>query len=36
MPTQKELEQLQKAKSSLKEILKVHMREPFSDPEFQI
>ena len=32
-PTQKELEQLEKAKSSLKEILKVHMREPFSDPE---
>ena len=34
MPTQKELEQLEKAKSTLKEILKVHMREPFSDPEF--
>ena len=35
MPTQKELDQIEKAKSSLKEILKVHMREPFSDPEFQ-
>jgi len=34
MPTLKELEQLQKAKSTLKEILKVHMREPFSDAEF--
>ena len=34
MPSIKELEQLEKAKSSLKEILKVHMREPFSDPEF--
>jgi len=33
MPTQKELEQIEKAKSSLKEILKVHMREAFSDPE---
>ena len=34
MPTQKELEQIEKAKSSLKEILKVHMREPINDPEF--
>ena len=34
IPTQKELDQIEKAKSSLKEILKVHMREPFSDPEF--
>lgn len=34
MPTKKELEQIQNAKASLKEILKVHMREPFSDPEF--
>lgn len=33
-PTEKELEQLQKAKSSLEEILKVHMREAFSDAEF--
>ena len=33
MPTLKELEQIQKAQSTLKEILKVHMREPFSDPE---
>ena len=31
----KELEQLQKAKSTLKEILKVHMREPINDNEFQ-
>ena len=35
MPTMKELEQLQKAKSTLKEILKVHMREPINDNEFQ-
>ncbi len=35
MPTIKELEQLQKAKSTLKEILKVHMREPINDNEFQ-
>ena len=28
MPTSKELEQIQKAQSTLKEILKVHMREP--------
>jgi hypothetical protein len=28
MPTQKELEQIEKAQSTLKEILKVHMREP--------
>ena len=35
MPTQKELDQIEKAKSSLKEILKVHMREAFSDAEFQ-
>ena len=34
MPTIKELEQIQNTKASLKEILKVHMREPFSDPEF--
>jgi len=34
MPTLKELEQLQKDKSTLKEILKVHMREPFSDAKF--
>jgi hypothetical protein len=33
MPTKKELEQIEKAKSSLKEILKVHMREAFSDSE---
>jgi hypothetical protein len=33
MPTKKELEQIEKAKSSLKEILKVHMREAFSDTE---
>ena len=36
MPTQKELDQLEKAKSTLKEILKVHMRESFSDKEFQM
>ena len=34
MPTKNELEQIQNAKASLKEILKVHMREPFTDPEF--
>jgi hypothetical protein len=34
MPTSKELEQIQKAQSTLKEILKVHMREPIDDPEF--
>ena len=34
MPTEKELEQLEKSKSTLKEILKVNMREPFSDSEF--
>ena len=35
-PTQKELEQIEKAKSTLKSILSVHMREPFSDNEFEI
>ena len=35
MPTSKELEQIQKAQSTLKEILKVHMREPIDDPEFE-
>ena len=35
MPTQKELEQIEKAQSTLKEILKVHMREPIDDPEFE-
>ena len=35
MPTQKELEQIEKAQSTLKEILKVHMREPINDPEFE-
>ena len=35
MPTKKELEQLEKAKSTLREILKVHMRESISDAEFQ-
>ena len=35
MPTSKELEQIQKAQSTLKEILKVHMREPIYDPEFE-
>jgi hypothetical protein len=35
-PTQKELEQIEKAKSTLKSILNVHMREPFSDNEFEI
>ena len=34
MPTKKELDQLEKAKATFKEIMKVHMREPFSDPEF--
>ena len=33
MPTQKELEQIEKAQSTLKEILKVHMREPFTQTE---
>ena len=36
MLTQKQLDQLEKAKSTLKEILKVHMRESFSDKEFQM
>ena len=36
MPTQKELEQIEKAQSTLKEILKVHMREPIEDPEFEV
>ena len=35
MPTSKELEQIEKAQSTLKEILKVHMREPINDPEFE-
>lgn len=35
MPTQKELEKIEKAQSTLKEILKVHMREPIDDPEFE-
>ena len=35
MPTQKELEQIEKAQSTLKEILKVHMREPIYEPEFE-
>ena len=35
MPTSKELEQIQKAQSTLKEILKVHMREPINDPELE-
>ena len=35
MPTQKELEQIEKAQSTLKEILKVHMREPIDDSEFE-
>ena len=35
MPTQKELEQIEKAQSTLKEILKVHMREPINDSEFE-
>ena len=35
MLTQKELEQIQKAQSTLKEILKVHMREPINDSEFE-
>ena len=34
-PTQKELEQLVNAKSTFKEIMKVHMREPFNDNEIQ-
>lgn len=34
-PTQKELEQLENAKSSFKEIMKVHMREPFNDKEIR-
>ena len=35
MPTTAELEQIEKAQSTLKEILKVHMREPINDPEFE-
>jgi hypothetical protein len=35
IPTQKELEQLENAKSTFKEIMKVHMREPFNDKEIQ-
>ena len=35
-PTQKELEQLENAKSTFKEIMKVHMREPFNDKETQL
>ena len=34
MPTKKELDQLEKAKATFKEIMKVHMREPFDDKEF--
>ena len=34
MPTQKELDQIEKSKATFKEITKVHMREPFTDPEF--
>ena len=33
IPTQKELEQLENSKSTFKEIMKVHMREPFNDKE---
>ena len=33
MPTQKELDQIEKAKATFKEIMKVHMREPFSETE---
>ena len=36
MPTQKELDQIEKSKASFKEIMKVHMKEPFDDKEFQI
>ena len=36
MPTQKELDQLEQAKATFKEIMKVHMREPFDDKEFAI
>jgi hypothetical protein len=35
-PTQKELEQLENAKSTFKEIMKVHMKEPFNDSEIQV
>ena len=33
MPTATELQQIEKAQSTLKEILKVHMREPFTQTE---
>jgi hypothetical protein len=33
MPTEKELEQLENSKSTFKEIMKVHMREPFTQSE---
>ena len=36
MPSIKELEQIEKAKATFKEIMKVHMREPVDDKEFQI
>ena len=36
IPTQKELEQLENSKSTFKEIMKVHMREPFNDKEIQL
>jgi hypothetical protein len=35
-PTPKELEQLENAKSTFKEIMKVHMKEPFNDSEIQV
>ena len=35
-PTQKELEQLENAKSTFKEIMKVHMREPFIESEVKV
>ena len=36
IPTEKELEQLEHAKSTFREIMKVHMREPFNDSEIQL
>jgi hypothetical protein len=35
IPTQKEIEQLENAKSTFKDIIKVHMREPFDDGEIE-
>jgi len=36
IPARKELEQLENAKSTFKEIMKVHMREPFTESEVRV